>query len=472
MKKYINERLAKGNGQCAMGDEQWATGKVQHRKFTPCRFSRQAICQLPIARRSDLPIANCRRWRLAYCLLLLSIISFTANSQTKKIIDVNEAINIALQNNGNIKAKDFEVKSAQSLTKSAGELPKFDLSAQLGQYNSSEFDQSYQASQTIPFPTLFGAKKQLLNATVKSKQLQGEMSALDLKTEVRTHYYQIQYLQNNQKQLLNLDSLYNSFTKVAELRYQVGDIKKVEISTAEAKRGEINLLLKQNEVYLQNAYQDLQALMNTKEQFEISSEPEFKPLQISALLDSDAVANHPAIRMLYQDVLIAEQNKKVERAQALPDFTLGYVNQSLIGFHTINGQERYLNSGDRFSSVNIGISIPLFSATKFKTRAFDYQRQAAEAHAKQQQLLLEKQLQNALQQYQQNLKGFSYYQQQALPNAEKIVSAAQLGYRTGDISYVEYLYALQTATDIKLNYLQSIQQVNQSVINIYSLINK
>jgi len=197
-------------------------------------------------------------------VLLLSVLSFNANAQNKKIIGVDEAINIALQNNGNIKAKDFEIKSAQSLKRTSGELPKLDFNAQLGQYNSIKFDQSFQVAQTIPFPTLFGAKKQLINAEVKGKELQSEITVLELKNQVRTYFYQIQYLQNNQKQLLYLDSLYNDFIKVAELRYKTGDTKKVEISTAQAKQGEINLLLKQNGVYLNNAYQNLQALMNTK----------------------------------------------------------------------------------------------------------------------------------------------------------------------------------------------------------------
>ena len=81
-------------------------------------------------------------------------------------------------------------------------------------------------------------------------------------------------------------------------------------------------------------------------------------------------------------------------------------------------------------------------------------------------------MQNALFQDQQDMKQFNYFQQEAWPNAKEIVSAAQLGYKTGDIGYVEYLFALQTATDIQLNYLKSIQQVNQSVINIYSFINQ
>lgn len=407
---------------------------------------------------------------LVFASCLLPILT---SAQTKKVIGIDDAINIALQNNGQIKAKSFEIKSAQSLKRTSGELPKLDFNAQLGQYNSTKFDQSFQLAQTIPFPTLFGAKKQLINAEVKGKELQSEITVLELKNQVRTYFYQIQYLEHNKKQLQHLDSLYNDFIRVATLRYKTGDIKKVEISTAQAKQGEINLLLKQNEVYLQNAYQNLQALMNTYEPFEISTHVEFQPLQVSTLLDSTAIANHPTIKALYQDVVIAEQNKKVEKALGLPDFTIGYTNQSLIGYQTINGQEKYFNSGNRFNSVNIGIAIPLtFGATKARVKSLDYQKQAVEANAQQQQILLKTQFQNAIQQYQQDLQEFNYYQQQALPNANDIVSAAQLGYRTGDISYVEYLYALQTAPDIQLNYLKSIQQVNQSVINIYSIINQ
>ena len=328
-------------------------------------------------------------------------------------------------------------------------------------------------SQTIPFPSLFGAKKQLINAEIKGKELQKNLTVLELKNQVRTYYYQILYLQHNEKQLQQLDSLYNDFIKIAQVRYKTGDTKKVDISTAEAKKGEINLLLKQNGVFLSNAVANLKTLMNTKDDFTIAENGIFQPLQISNLLDNDAVANHPAIQSLYQEAVIAEKTKKVERAQGLPDFTIGYVNQSLIGFQNVNGAEKFFNGGNRFNSVNIGIAIPItYGATKARIKSLDYRKQAAEANAQQQQRTLATQMQNALLQYQQDMKQFNYFQQEALPNAKEIVSAAQLGYKTGDIGYVEYLFALQTATDIQLNYLKSIQQVNQSVINIYSFINQ
>lgn len=403
----------------------------------------------------------------------LFVFNLSAIAQSKKQLNIDQAIQMAIDNNLGVKAGDLEVKASQSLKKTSGELPKLDLNAQLGQYNSTQFDQSYQISQTIPFPTLFGARKQLINAEIKGKQLQKKLTVLELKNQVRSYYYQILYLQHNHQQLRQLDSLYSDFIKIAQLRYKTGDTKKVDVSTAQAKQGEINLLLKQNEVYLANAYSSLAALLNTKEDFELASQSAFAPLQINNLLDSTAVANHPAVQSFYQDALIASQSKKVERSQTLPDITLGYVNQSLIGFQNVNGTEKYFNGSNRFNSVNIGLAIPLtFGANKARVRSLDYKQQAAEANAQQQQRNLMAQMQNALLQYQQDMRQYQYFVKDALPNAKEILSAAQLGYKTGESSYLEYLYALQTATDIQLNYLKSIQQVNQSVINIYSIINQ
>jgi cobalt-zinc-cadmium resistance protein CzcA len=87
-------------------------------------------------------------------------------------------------------------------------------------------------------------------------------------------------------------------------------------------------------------------------------------------------------------------------------------------------------------------------------------------------LILQTQLQNAFHQYNQNLSQYNYYKSTALPNAETIISTATLGFSSGEIGYIEYLQALQTATDVQLSYLQSVNQLNQSIININFLINK
>ena len=406
-------------------------------------------------------------------ILLFLCSTINVNAQTVNISSIDQAINIAIQNNQSIKANDLEIKATESLKKTANELPKMDFNMQLGQYNSIKFDNALQLSQTIPFPTLFGAKKELINAEIKAKQLQQQLSIYEIKNQVRSLYYQIEYLQFNKQKLQSLDSLYIEFLRVANLRYKTGDTKKIEINTAQTKQGEINLLTQQNQVYLINAYQSLKALLNTNDSIVLITNANYVPLTVNNLIDTNAIANHPMLQSLYQNMQIAEQTKKVEKALGLPDFKIGYSNQSLIGFQTINGADKYFGAGNRFSVVNIGIAIPLtYGATKARIKSLEYQKQSLAQQAEYEKKQLQSQLQNTMTQYEQDVKQYNYYKSNALPNAEEIVKSAQLGYRTGDVSYVEYLYALQTATDIQLNYLQSIQQINQTVININSIINK
>jgi len=408
---------------------------------------------------------------------IVLVLGFIMLGQTFKAqstpLSVEQAIEQAVNNNLTLQSKDLSIKSAEALRPTAKELPKLSVEAQLGQYNSPKFDQSFAISQSIPFPTLFKARKELINENIKSKQIDKEITANELIRQVRTYYYQIEYLQYNKAQLTGLDTLYDDFIRIATVRFKAGDIKKIEINTAETQKGEIDLLLRQNEVYLNNAYKNLKTLLNTSENLEVPFKKDYEPLKAENVLDSSLVANNPSVRAFYQEMEIAEKNKKVEKATGLPDFSLGYTNQSLIGMHTVNGQESYYGSGKRFQSATVGVSIPLtFGATKARMQALEYEKQVAETNAKMQQKQLTAQLENAFSQYQQDIQQYDYYTGQALPNAEKIVKAAQLGYKTGEISYVEYLFALQTATNIQLKYLESIQQVNQSVVTINSIINK
>lgn len=394
------------------------------------------------------------------------------NAQARSV-SIEQAMEMAAGNHLSIQSRNLSIQSAEALKGTAKELPKLSFDAQLGQYNSPKFDQSFSVSQSIPFPSLFKARKELIDETVKSRKIEKEITLNELMKQVRSYYYQIEYLQYNQLKLKSLDSLYRDFIRIAVVRFKAGDIKRIEINTAETQKGEIGLLLKQNEVYLKNAYNSLQILLNTSENVDVPLNRNYEPLKAANMLDSTAVKANPTVKSFYQEMEMAEKNKRVEKSQGLPEFSIGYTNQSLIGFHTRNGQEQFYNSGNRFHSVTLGVALPLtFGAAKARMQSWEYQKQAAETNARLQEKQLLMQLKNAWNQYEQDVLQYNYYMEQAVPNAEKIVKAAQLGYKTGEVSYVEYLFALRTATDIQLKYLESVQQVNQSVIIINSIINQ
>jgi len=274
-------------------------------------------------------------------------------------------------------------------------------------------------------------------------------------------------LQTAKQQLQSLDSLYKDFVSAAALRYKTGETSLLEKTTAETKRGQFSQLLKQNETEFLTAYNSLKTLMNTSEDFVLSDNANFQPLMLSSSFDTTLIANNPSLKVLYQQAVIAEKNKKVETASTLPDFNVGYFNQSLIGVQTINGADVNFGGSKRFTGFNVGISIPItFFSNAQKVKSLNYKQQAFQKEADNGKLMLQSQLQNAFAVYNQNLSQYNYYKSTALPNADIIISTAKVGFKSGDIGYIEYLQALQTATDVQLSYLQSIHQINQTIINI------
>ncbi|MFY9308654.1 MAG: CusA/CzcA family heavy metal efflux RND transporter [Bacteroidia bacterium] len=408
-------------------------------------------------------------------VVVIMLFSYSAtNAQTApKAITVEDAISAALKNNLSLQSQQLKVQSSNALKKSPFELPKTNLNFQLGQYNSINQDKAIQVSQNIPFPTYYSAKAGLYNAELKASEFLQQATSNEIKAQVQSYFYQLQYLQNSKRYLQGLDSLYDNFVNASALRYKTGETNMLEKATAETKRGQIAQLLKQNATELAMAYATLKSLMNTTENIVIAENPNFLPITLSNSFDTSLIANNPSVKFLYQQAVIAEKTKKVETAALLPDFTVGYFNQSLIGTQNIDGNEVYFDGSKRFQGINIGISIPItFFSSSARIKSLKYTQQSLMKEADNNKLELKTQMENAFQQYNQNLSQYNYYKSTALPNVDVIISTATVSYKSGDIGYIEYLQALQTATDVRLSYLQSVEQLNQSIININFLINQ
>lgn len=276
---------------------------------------------------------------VAFVAMLL--MSFSSQAQTLVIDNADQAVEWAIKNNPGLRAKNFETLAAHSLIRTSGELPKMDLGIQLGQYSSIRFDNAFSVSQNIPFPTVFKAKREFAESVEAGKDIQAKVSINELRHSVRKMYHSIRCFINIERQLMYLDSLYLEFTEVAKLRHKTGDTKMVDVSTAETKRGEIDLKIKQNTVNMSNAYHNLRVLLNVRDSIRILPEEDYSPLTLSLYTDTLELAHHPTIMAYYLESLILEKSKAVEKAQGLPEFTVGYTNQSLIGNQIIDGKEHF-----------------------------------------------------------------------------------------------------------------------------------
>ncbi|MFN8211866.1 MAG: hypothetical protein U0T33_13000 [Bacteroidales bacterium] len=59
-----------------------------------------------------------------------------------------------------------------------------------------------------------------------------------------------------------------------------------------------------------------------------------------------------------------------------------------------------------------------------------------------------------------------YYEKQALPEAELIISQSTRSYRAGAMDYLEYILNLNRGIEIKGSYLDALNNLNQTLFNI------
>lgn len=399
-------------------------------------------------------------------IFLIIIFSLSINSNIFAQTSIDNLIGKALENNALLKSKEWEIMAAKSLIKTSSELPKTNLNLQFGRNEGFEYNDAVVLSQSIPSPSVFKAKKNHFEAQSLSKEIQKEISINDLKTQIRSFYYQIVYLNQNEKTLKSLDSLYLDFVKIASLRYNTGESKQADIYAAENQRGEISLLLQQNSLEKENALNALSFLVGQKIDLQFE---DFKALNLTS---AGAASLHPLYKFLEQESEVLNAQKEVERTLALPDFSLGYTNASLIGPHVKNGIERNYGRGQRFGYFDFGITIPInYKATKAKISALENQKQALVSQAEYQQNQLQTELENAYKQHLLNTQKYQYYTEKGLPNSEAVLKASHLGYSTGETSYLDYLMALRTTSEVRLKHLETLKNLNQTVINIWYILN-
>lgn len=388
-------------------------------------------------------------------------------------ITLNDALDLALKNNPGIQSGRQLEQSSEALKKSFFEFPKTEIDYQYGQYNSFQKDNGFSIQQTIPFPSYFVAKNNLYRAELSGAKLTTQAIENDIKAEVKRQFYQLQYLLQCRLELRRLDSIYSGFVNAATLRFTAGESGLLEKTSAEAKYGELKLMISANQTETMATYYTLKSIMNITDSFTVNTTEKYLPLTFSSSPDTSLIMENPSLQRLLQEPVIAEQNIKAEIAQTLPDIRIGYMNQSIIGYQNINGTESYFGSGDRFTGFNAGLSVPLtFFSSHQKIKSFRYKKDALQKEAERGKVVLQTQMRNAYSDYLQHLTEYQYYMSAGNGNAETIIRSATLSYNSGETGYLEFAAALETAAGIRLNFLKCINEINQSIIEINYLINK
>ena len=417
-------------------------------------------------------------------LILLFVNKINAQTKNVKVFSLGDCIEFALNNNENIKSENLNISYQKQYKKSATEIPKTTMTFTQGQFNSVyRFDNNFAFSQQIPFPSVFASHNAVATAQIKGSEYKLEATKADLIYQIKTSYYSLLYSKAIHKLFQKEDSIYDEFMRIVSDKYLKNEATLLEKTAAEMQVIEIHNKLLEKEDDIHNYQIQLQTLMHIKEDFVIENQ-NIAENYLTVRIDSTAIAEHPYLKYLEQRIEVDRKIVGLETSKIMPDFTLGYFNQSIYGPANIGRNDMYhktdydannyfLTTRNRLQGFQVGLAVPLwFHPQKSKIKAAKINTEFAQSDYNYNTSVFEGQFKQAVNQYLKYQKSLSFYKTNALTNSKLIIEQALKSYNLKEINYVEYLQVVSHALTIENNFLSVIHQNNLAVIKVEYLLAK
>ena len=390
-------------------------------------------------------------------ILFATLVNTIANAQQS--ITLAAATDSALKNNVSLRSERLRTVYQQSLIKTAATIPTTHVIAEVGQINSVYTDTKISATQSLGFPKLYSRQKTVFRAEWENSLLSVEVKQSLLKKEVADLFYQLEYLEKKKQLLQFSDSIYQAFYKKAELRLAKGETNILEKTAAETHVGQIHNQLNQVKADIKAFQLQFQSFLNTTATY-IPSETEYEK-EFAFSYDTISLEEHPLMKWIKNQIQIADANIELEKAKLLPDLFAGYNNMSIKG---IGADDKFYGSSKRFSSIQLGVGIPVFAgAQKAKIASAKINRQVMEANYQAEWRTFKTRYIEIFIQYSNHLQNVNYFETTALKNADIITRTAQKQLDNGSINYLEWVQLVNQAIDVRNDYIEAVRLLNHFI---------
>ncbi len=375
-------------------------------------------------------------------------------------ISLNEALEMSNKNNLAVRSSELMAEYYAKRKDTYLNLPQTGLSAEAGHINGQQFDTKFGLTQAMEFPTVYGKQKKLLEQEWNTAILNQSLEKAALHKTIAQVFYRILVLRAKQKILEVADVQYTEFLNKSKLKFEMGDANILEKTSAEIQRENIAIQLKQLVNEIEIAKIQLQLFLNSNISYE--------PIAANIIFDmtNDIIVanqnNHPIIRLAAQEIEQSKAVTELEKSKLMPGFSLGYFNQS---FNDLNNK--------RYSIVQLGLGIPIFTTSRKAQIKAEHQKTLYyENELSRKKEMLTNEYKTALSQYLLQKDVVDNYESLLLPRANQISTTANEQFYNGQINYLDWVILNNQAIQIQSNYFNSVDALNQSIIQLYYLNSK
>jgi cobalt-zinc-cadmium resistance protein CzcA len=387
-------------------------------------------------------------------LLLLSLpVGSMALAQPRsgsQPLTVDQAVNQALRSNGALQAAALEIPLAQTGLRTAWDIPRTTVDYQRGQIQSRPIDYSLMVVQSMAFPGVYVAQRNLSRAQQQVAERQVTVQRSELTRQVRQAFYQLRVDYERLRLVQAQDSLYRRAAHTADVRYRTGEAGRLEQVSATTRQRDIENRTARLKTDISVGRQTLAILLQQPGPIAIDT---LTPIRVQPQFPEPVLSSNPLLAVLNQQVALTRRQVDLEKARFWPDLRVGYLTQSI-------EQRR------GYGVYQVGVSVPLFMAPlKGRLEAARLQGQIADRQLNYQAQRLSGEFNIRSQQYQQAISNLSYYETSALPQASLILQTAERSYQTGEIDYLDFAQSAAQAWLIREQYLDAVAQYNQTLID-------
>ncbi len=392
----------------------------------------------------------------------LCAVAFLNESTAQDSLTLEQAINLSLQNNLQIKSEKLIAEYHQKLSSVSGILPQTGFTAEFGQINSAYGDNRFGISQSLSFPTVYARQRKVNEEEWKSAVLSVSLREEETKRAVIHFFYTMLVLKEKEKLLKEVERSYAAWLEKAEWRVSLGESYALEKTTAGIQLGEIRQQLSALQYDMDVVTIQLQLLLHTTDPIELSASS--LKLEDEFLKDSSMILIHPQLRMYAQQQVIARSVTEFEKSKRLPELQFGYFNASMQG---TGADDVYYTGSKRFSAAQVGIGIPIFQhGQKTITEASKIKEVVAETHFEQQKQNLIAAYREASMKHQISAQAVAFYENEGLHDAKLIRETADRQFDRGEIDFLQWMMLIHQVIAVHAQYLDACMQLNESIITL------
>jgi cobalt-zinc-cadmium resistance protein CzcA len=382
-------------------------------------------------------------------------------------VDLSTAISSSLQANPNTRVGTLGVQYQQALSGSVRDIGKTDINLTLGQYNSPyKYDNNITITQNIPNPVYLRRLSELAEANINASQFQTRIFQSQIAYQVKSIYYNLLYRVEQRRLNQELVTLYERILRAADVRFRAGETNILEKYNANTRLQEANAQLQQMQEYIRTHIQQLRQFTNNNT-IENISDTTLREKTVTLSVDSSFLANNPELQALRSQIEVASREIRVERSKLLPDFSIGYFNQSLAGSYDVDGGSKYYGVGKRFQGIEAGISVPLFAKPqRARIRAAEINQQIQQAQVQAFFFGLNQRGTTLLSDLRRLRIQIDFYRNTALPQAELLITTSQKAFEAGELDYYQLSQSINNAIDMRRQYIETLNEYNQTAIEL------